>query len=98
VTVTDEHGDLHPAADGTGAQPAPSIQDASEVRLQDGTKMLLIDGQAYREDDPRLEAAANALGSESTLWGLSLIWVYIGLPVVALLLFALLAPFAGCAG
>ena len=94
----DEHADLDPTAEGIGARPAPSIQDASEVSLQDGTKMLLIDGQAYREDDPRVEAAADALSSESTLWGLSLIWVYIGLPLLALLLFVLLSPFAGCAG
>jgi hypothetical protein len=76
-----------------------ATHDVSEVRLQDGAKLLVIDGQVYGEADvktARLAGAASKIGQEAAGCGVSALWIYVGLPLLALLMFALLSPVSGC--
>jgi hypothetical protein len=87
-----------PGAQATG--PA-AHHDVREVKLQDGSKLVVIDGQPYGEADvvkAKLTAAKHRLGGEAFGCGLAAAWIYIGLPVVAGLLIVVVLALNSCIG
>jgi hypothetical protein len=78
-----------------------SEHQVEEVTLRDGTRIVVVDGVPYGEADvksAKLRAAKNRLGEEALGCGMAAAWIYIGLPVVGLVLAALVMGLASCSG
>jgi hypothetical protein len=82
------------------SDPVAAPLDVRETRLADGTKIVIVNGVPYanpNSDAARLDGAVDRLRSVAEDWGFSLVWLYVGLPVLAGLLLCIVALVGGAA-